>query len=319
MSLLPHVTTLAEYRPLLHTREPWLPAMRAICERHGIPADPLDPFPDGSYVVFAAGPDHVIKLFVPVFDDMPQELAIERVLLRHVHGRVGLETPRIVAEDTIEGCSYIVMTRVQGERLDSVWSSMDADNRLRVARSLGEAIARFHTLPTEGLDALALDWPAFIADQARTFAERQVAKGAPKGLAEACGAWLSDQAAEVAAPGRTVVLHCDFTGEHPIVQRRGDGWVLTGLVDFADGMLGRPEYEFGSPSVYLTALRRDETREMLKGAGYPAAALTRDLSRRLAAFTMLHRFFNLKWTLATVLAGAPIATPEDLREALFPM
>ncbi|GEM_PF-7004562 len=138
-------------------------------------------------------------------------------------------------------------------------------------------------------------------------------------LADACGAWLADMAADVAAPGRTVVLHCDFTGEHPIVQRRGGAWVLTGLVDFADGMLGRPEYEFGSPSVYLTALRRAETREMLLGAGYPAAALTRDLSRRLAAFTMLHRFFDLRWTLSGILAGTAISSPEDLREALFPL
>lgn len=319
MSLLPPITTLAEYRPLRHTRDPWLPAMREICARHGLPTDPLEPFPDGSYVVFAAGPEHVIKLFVPVFDDMPQELTIERVLLRHVHGRVGLETPQLVAEGEIEGWSYILMTRVQGQRLDTVWNDMEPTNRLRVARSLGEAIARFHTLPTEGLAPLALDWPTFVADQARTFAERQIAKGAPRPLAEACAAWIADMAADVASPGRTVVLHCDFTGEHPLVQRRRGEWTLTGLVDFADGMLGRPEYEFGSPSVYLTALRRAETREMLLGAGYPAVTLTRDLSRRLVAFTMLHRFFNLKWTLGSILAGAKIETPEDLREALFPV
>ncbi|MDH3591837.1 MAG: hypothetical protein OER88_08165, partial [Planctomycetota bacterium] len=80
MTLLPRIDSFEDYKPLYTQSEPWLPAVRAICERHGLDAGDLRRAGFGTHVVFFTG-DRVIKLFCRLW---PEDFVCERAVLANV-------------------------------------------------------------------------------------------------------------------------------------------------------------------------------------------------------------------------------------------
>ena len=85
--LLPIVNTPADYRPLYRNPAVWLPAMRAICQRHRLDPSALKMAPPGTHVVFFVGAEHVIKLFAPLGGRHDRGSAVR-------FRRAGLQHPR---------------------------------------------------------------------------------------------------------------------------------------------------------------------------------------------------------------------------------
>ena len=64
-NLLPEVTDLETYRRLYRNPSTWLPALQAICQRHGLDPATLQLAPPGTHVVFTVEDALLIKLFAP--------------------------------------------------------------------------------------------------------------------------------------------------------------------------------------------------------------------------------------------------------------
>jgi hygromycin-B 7''-O-kinase len=289
--LLPKVDTFEDYKRIYRNAETWLPAMRAICQRHGFDASRLEFAPPGTHVVFRVDGLY-LKLFAPLW---PGDFAPERLVLdRLSDGRdLPVPTPHLVAEGEIEGWPYLVMTALAGVPLCQVWDGMDAADRERVAVRCGELMAALHTVPTDGLEAIAVDWPAFVAGQ-----KRECIDGI--GRAELDEHWVRAIRAFFAGlpslfePGfEPVLLSADVTDEHILVGQREGRWEVTGYIDFGDAMLGHPHYEFAAPGCSITHGSPSLQRAMLRAYGYSEAELNGELATRLMAYTVLHRFINV--------------------------
>jgi hygromycin-B 7''-O-kinase len=114
-ALLPALHDVAEYARARPRSELWIPALRAICARHGLARGPLEQFlPLGTHVVFAAGRDHVVKLFAPFWG---RDFAVESACARAVRD-LGVAVPEVVAAGELEGWPYLVLRRLSGVRLD---------------------------------------------------------------------------------------------------------------------------------------------------------------------------------------------------------
>jgi hygromycin-B 7''-O-kinase len=177
ITLLPVVASHAEYLPLQQEVALWLPAIRAICQRHGIASERLERISGGTNVVFAAGADRIIKLYPPHW---LRERETDRTVAEHIHNKLGITTPEILAYGALEGWPYLVMQRLTGIQLHAVWGGLDHINQLRIAAELGEILARLHALPSAGLAHLRPKWDALVADQP----ERCVQHHRSKGVAE---------------------------------------------------------------------------------------------------------------------------------------
>ncbi|HYW08739.1 MAG TPA: aminoglycoside 3'-phosphotransferase/choline kinase family protein [Longimicrobium sp.] len=294
MPLLPPVRTREEYLRSPRDEATYRAAIQAICRRHGLRTDRLAKYAGGSTIVFAVGERHVVKLFEPIF---AEAAAIERAVLRHVHGKLGIPTPCVVAAGVLEGWSYVVMGQLAGVSLRDAWGELSWADRARVCERLGGAVARLHALPTAPVGLPDLDWPEFLRRQAGSCVERQRAHG----LAEHWLGQIPGYLASVELPqGPPVLLHTEVMRDHALVQRNGDGWDLSGLFDFEPAMLGAPEYEFGSVGIFLSGGEPTLFRAFLRAYGYAEAELTPELQRRTLACTLLHRYSNLKWYLETV-------------------
>lgn len=311
--LLPTLSTVEEYGPLRGDPAIWLPAMRAIARRHGLDADALYAERAGTNVVFRAGDDAWIKLIVPLW---AEDYDRERCSLAAVQEIAAVPAPRLLADGVIEGWPYLVMECVEGRSIVTVWADLPREGQSDLAHQVGSLMARLHRIETAGMGALQHDWARFVRRRREGCGARHVEAGAPARWAAAIDDYLAGVPA-LDDPGQDdVFLHADITDEHVLVAERGGRWVITGLIDFADAMLGQPLYEFAAPAVFLTQRKPWAQRALLRGYGFGDADLTEDLARRLTAYVLLHRFGKLREMLRFCPAPAP-TTVAELQEALF--
>ena len=311
--LLPNIGTREDYRRIYRDADVWLPAMRVICERHGLDANQLELAPPGTHVVFKAGPERYVKLFSPFWGE---DFVPERLVLRQLSGRFDLPTPQLVAEGRIEDWPYIIVTAVDGVPLYKVWHSMGVADRERIAARCGELMASLHSTQTEGLEAIAVDWPDFVERQIQDCIDRLIRADVSERWIRSALEFLDDLPPLFEPGFQPVLLSADVTDEHILVSERQGRWELTGFIDFGDAMLGHPHYELVAPSCCITRGSPDLQRAMLLAYGYSEHQLNPTLAKQLMAYTLIHRFVNIPDILESFGSQQPTDL-EALRKALW--
>ncbi|SIS20006.1 hygromycin-B 7''-O-kinase [Microbispora rosea] len=285
------------------------PAVSALLEHLGLGGERVERFADGSLPVYAVGDRHVLKLYPEVY--LPEEYDTELTVLRAVEGRLPIPTPRVMGAEHLEGWSYILMTRLRGESLAGAWPHIPRDDRMELAAIVGETLAALHSVSSSPAVDAAVgppDWDGFL----RTRRQECVAHHRADGLDEV---WLAQipgflDSVEL-PPSAPVLLHTEVMREHLRVERDGDGWRPAGLFDFEPAMRGAREYEFASVGLFFSCAETGILRRLLLAYGYRECDLGEELSRRLLAYALLHRYSSLAWYL-TRLPAPPRPTLDCL-------
>jgi len=167
---------------------------------------------------------------------------------------------------------------------------------------VGELLAAMHALPTAGLAGeLESDWPTFVQQRIEGCMARHRAQGAPGHLIEQIPEFLARAAPLYPADLRYALVTGDVHDYHLLV----DGQHLVGLFDFDDARLGHADYDLAATALFLR-----DTRTLLAayGADPPQG--------RLLAYTLLHRYRELRWVLEEFVGHTP-ATLDELASALY--
>jgi hygromycin-B 7''-O-kinase len=276
------------YQQLFPDDGAWQPALRAICERHGLPTSKLVRASKGSHVVFYVGESLVIKLFAPLW--LPDYEA-ESVALRAVRGRLPITAPEIIFEGEVEGWPYLVMQRLSGEPLVDCLSKLDPSEWNAIATQIGELAAALHAVPIAAASSLRREWASFLRDQKVNLKTKHGRTGLPSTFVEEIVAWVQTLEPFEEWPLCEALLHCDLHGDHLLVDRSVPGQPrLTGLFDFGDAMIGSREYEFASVATFLFCGAKESMREFFRAYGYRSDELTPSLRARLTGYVLLHRY-----------------------------
>lgn len=289
-TLLPAVADLDAYRRMYRDEATWVPAMRAVCSQQGLDPSELSIAAPGTHVVFRVGGDRYIKLFAPLWGS---DYASERAVLAALPDGPDRLVPRLVAAGEIEGWPYIVITAVHGTPLCEVSATLSVAQRLPIARQCGALMAWLHTTPLAGLGAIAVDWPAFVAQQTEACVQHVADAGLGQGWVTSVRAMLGRTVSTSRARERGVLLSADVTDEHVMVEQRGGEWRVAGYIDFGDAMLGDRLYEFAAPACSIARGVPALARALLLGYGFADTALGPDLAERLTAYTLLHQYITV--------------------------
>lgn len=265
------------------------PGLRRILRACGLPdADTatLANTNGGSMPVFGVNDDLILKLFPEICREYyDNELASLRLLA----GRTPFAIPQIRATGTIENWHYLLMTRVPGVPLATLWPAADDAQRATLLESLGAATAALHRIHTATPDETAA-WRTFMAQQAAQAIEHHRARGLAENLLAQIPAYLAP-ALDTIATAPVTFLHTELMLEHVFVDPAR--LTVVSMIDFEPSTVGAAEYDFGGVPVFMTQARPPLLRAFLRGYGYPWDPATSP--RLLMSYAILHRYSNLVW------------------------
>lgn len=262
---------------------------KEIIERHQLPEAPLKLFLEGTNIVFAYGNHTVIKIFPPCHLD---QFKSELLVLKHLQGKLSLQTPMVDDEGDIFGWPYIIMNQLDGTLLETLWDKLNHDNKMIIIRELGSLIREVHSLPTHGLEEIDYHWELFIHKQINRCMEHPRSVGLPDPLVEKIPSYLNSTKDSLVKIEKPVLLTGEYTPMNFLVKQINGVWHIDGLIDFGDSMLGLPEYDLLGPGAFLIQGERSLLREFLTSYGYTSNTMTSALSHQLIALMLLHKYSN---------------------------
>lgn len=289
--LFPPAATEAAADAIEKTVAPFSAGLRVLGPQLGLPAAGWQRFALGSCPVFHHD-DHVLKLFAPPDHTLWQT---EVAVLECLTGHAQVPAPRLRGHGTLDGWSYVWMSRLPGIALADAWNDLDPQQRGTLMHQVGALVANLRQVNVTGLRLPPPPWDGFVHQQRSGCLQRQ----RDTGLDEPWLRQVEPFLARTPLPhhGAPVLLHTELMRQHLLVEERNGQMVLCGVVDFEPAMVGNPEYELASLGLFVTCGQPGLLAQVL--AGMDASALGTDpgFAQRCMAWALLHRYSRLRWYL----------------------
>jgi aminoglycoside phosphotransferase (APT) family kinase protein len=196
--------------------------------------------------VYRLDGQRMLKLYGPPLD---WRFSTERAVLRLLADHPAIPAPRLVAAaERPEEWPYLVMTAVAGVPMDAAWKRMSHCEQLAIARSIGAMMAALHHLPQAALTAVAQpvagrNEQRIRLEEARRSAEiieATVTLSVPQ--RDALLRFLHEEAL-MHLNGPSTLTHFDLSHHHVYLAQNKGSWQVTGIIDWADAVLGPPEWD----------------------------------------------------------------------------
>jgi hygromycin-B 7''-O-kinase len=261
------------------------PGVDALAKTLSLDVERLRRMPNGSLPVYA-DEHRVLKLFPPV---QTAPASVEIGVLKALTGRLTVPTPAVHADGDHDGWRYVLMDRLPGVDLSTVWADLPHEDRRRMAAQAGDMCRVLHQVTAPSIEGWwPQDWSDFVADQRVTAVQRHRRWELPQPWLDQIDTFL----AQTPLPTQPrVLLHTEIMPANLLAAQDESGrWSLSGLCDFEPAMRGSHEYDLVAVAIFMAGGDPTILREALLAYGYEAAQLDDELSRRLLAWTLIHRF-----------------------------
>ncbi len=316
MTPLPILPDMEAYRAWRAEPSQWLPAALDIARHHGLAVDDPRPFRTGTNLVVALDQNVILKIFPPM---LRAQFVSERASLSQLRGRVGIPVPEIVQQGERDGWPYLAITRLHGILGAEAWQSLPEDQKERVLRQIGEAIADVQRVPLGELSAIEPRWDRFMRQQIDGCRARHTRLGLPRKFLDRLDDFLSEAFPLIPMHAAPAILTGEWIPENFLLSCDAGGWRLSGLIDFGDVLTGWGEYDLLGPSAFMTAGMKGRVQNLLAGYGISDGERDPALQRRLMALMLLHRASDLVRTIC--IAGWQDKAQDftELAELLWPV
>ncbi|MFN3197708.1 MAG: phosphotransferase family protein, partial [Bradymonadia bacterium] len=239
----------------------------------------------GSDVVLDCG-EFFIKLTDPRW---AHQLRAEVHWTRTLRGALSVEVPECIAYGELDGWSYVILSRVPGVGIDSIWLTLSHSQRTDLAAQIGQLIHSLGQIDPAPLPGNGhADWVPFLDEARRIMPKRMRKAEVNEGLIQAVIQRLGD--ASVAPETAVSLIHTELLGEHVRVSERDGRWHVTGVIDWADARVGHPGYEMAAPIEFIFKGEVGCTWACVE-AWAPGEA--RGMGPELFEWALRHRYFHL--------------------------
>lgn len=290
-SKLASISSFEQFENLKLTSNIFEETVTSILIKHNFPLKSLIPFSEGTNVVFSYDDNLVIKLFPPFHRG---QFESERLVLKALEGKLEVKTPTLYFEGEIAGWPYIIMNQLKGTLLETIWHTLDHNNKLIIIKELGTLIKNVHSLSTQGLESIDCHWKMFIENQIACSIEHHRNKNLSPILLQQIPSYIESVNESLLRIEKPVILTGEYTPMNFLVTIIEDIWHISGLIDFGDAMLGHYKYDLLGPGAFLIQGDKELLNGFLSAYGFLPNELNEDLSHQLTSLMLLHKYSNLE-------------------------
>jgi hygromycin-B 7''-O-kinase len=257
---------------------------------------------EGSRILFEIAGNRIVKIFP---EDEASFCSNESEFLKLLHGKLSAATPELLESGTYSGYPFIIMSRIKGFSLKSVWNEASLPARKSIMRLIAQLLKELHSLSAELVHAGELEWTAFISSQLSHLQENHRNYGMrSEWINSICE--FTEKTEPIEFSSKKVICHTEIMREHLFVTGCSHQSRICGLIDFEPSMVAIPEYDFCSVGLFITAGEKELFRYFLQCYGYTGE------SEGIMRMLLLHRYSNMKRFISAIPAGIKASSPEDL-------
>ena len=288
----PRFASRDAYLAAVHRLEPWLPVLRIIAEREGLP-DLGEPRVTTSHKAptFFIEPSYYVKLF-PGWERRHDAFARELEGYRLVEADPSLPVPSLLGSGMVgTDCRYLLISSIDGRSLKEVRADVPESEMLEIASWCGRLLHRFHSLDIDP-ERREAGYRGFVAkiEQAREAIARRLAKRSllnPQ-LLDQLDDWLPSTEAMVGSSRDAVVVHGSFRYSHIHVASRSGAYEAIGTIDLGRARIGHPMYDLCDLWRSLRSESPAVREHVMKEAQFPGYG-TPEFSRVALSWAILQR------------------------------
>ena len=294
---IPSFPDEAAYLDAVERLTPWMPAVRAICDRERLPLEHAPRMlSDGQFPVIHLPPGWVIKIHGP-WRLGPRSSACESMAHEAFRADPELPVAGLVGEGRFDAdWTYSVVRFIPGISLRDAWEALAPAALDRQMVWVGRFMRRLHDLPVPQRPH-ELDWAWFqgmLRWHIRNAVDYLSAFGslAPHLVAQVPD-WLPAHAELIDVPLGPRLLHADLKDEHVLGTLADGDFRPAAVIDWGRTMVGHPYYELGPTFRRVCHSRPDLLARVLDAAALPGRG-DPAFPRLALAYLLLHAADSFK-------------------------
>lgn len=278
----------------------WEPHVRRVCQRHNLQSgEPIRPGLAGTYPTFIVAERWVVKFFGQLFGGAAAFQAEHRAN-QLVARQPNLLAPALVATGSLleKGqpwrWPYLVFEYVPGISIGEVSEQISFEDRLALARQLGEITRQMHCLPIESIRLSAgQGWQPYLefleAQRSICVSNHRKWNSLPENLLVQIEAFLLPPEEIIDFSQRPSMIHADITRDHILGRIEAGRWHTLALIDFGDAMIGDVFYELAALHLDTFQYDRRFLRAFLESYGLSKHQKI-NFPRKAMSTALLHQF-----------------------------
>jgi hygromycin-B 7''-O-kinase len=308
----------------------WIDLASAACDDAGVAYGPIEiimtweqKFSDydayRNSAVFRIGDQRCLKLYGPTYE---RRFYVERSVLRTLmEHSSAIPAPRfIAARERSHLPPYLIMSEIAGSTIEESWATLARPEQLAIARQIGTITAAIHRLPQEDLAAVERQYGGrreyAQQMQAERIAQIEAAERLSTGQRDALLDYLYGEA-QGFLDEPPQLTHSDFSHAHIYIAREADAVRVTGLIDWAEAMLGPQEWDIAFHWFWTFSQDREAMRQCLQ-TFYADGRLPERLARRCLSTHLYSFSMGELWPHFAEKGGASAAIVREMTAFFFP-
>ena len=302
--------------------ESWINLAAVACDHAGIDPGIIETIAtwDQTYcanAVYRIGGQRYLKLFGPAAE---RQFHIERSLLRTLETHPAIPAPRIIAAgERTPAPPYLILTGVPGDTAENVWDELDRSRQLALARDFGAITAAIHRLPQEELAGIEQQFGG-RNEHTRAWKNRRITEFETTATLSVKQRddllrFLHEEALQH-CDHQPQLTHYDLAHNHIYLSRGAGAWRVTGIIDWAEAMLGPPEWDVAYLWFWTFTRDREAMRACLQ-ALYADSPPPGRFARRCLTAVLFTSSMSLLWPYFVGRGGATESIVPEMTAFFF--
>jgi len=323
--MVPRFDSIAEYTGRFTDAAYWRPYVEDVSSRHGLaPVHEVQAGMPGTFPVFIVDRRYVVKLYGEQFDG-PRRWAVERAVYELLRTAPQISAPQLLASGHLFpdapawSWPYLVTSVLPGTSLGEVREAVSYADYEAIVGWLGRQMRAFYALPLPDTGELSASWERFTDFMSRRRAacveHHRRWSTLPEHLLEQIEEYVLPVEALIDRSAAPRLLHADLNEDHVLGQFAAGRWIASGMIDFADVLVGDPLYDLIALHIGLAHCDKHLLRIFLVASGQ--GRLPRRFVHRAMSYTLLFEHNALGQVLTEYPATREASSLAELATALW--